>query len=231
MDLHAALSPSILANFLLESLHWCFIPHYVTLLLLTLFTHHLFFLRSAPNAPPLIRGSLPFFGSALAFLWDPEEFLLSCQRKYGDIFTLYMAGKRMHIICDPVNAIPAVYRNFKVFPFSVMANFVDINLFGLKEAHAKDTALYNANLGKLVPNLLSIDQVNKLIIVFNNNLTPILAREMGKLEVSGTPGPELGGTVELDNWLRRIMFECSGKAMFGKTWPEDDKFYDDFVQW
>jgi hypothetical protein len=27
------------------------------------------------------------------------------------------------------------------------------------------------------------------------------------------------------------MFECSGKAMFGATWPEDDAFYEAFCRW
>jgi hypothetical protein len=209
-----------------------YIPHYLVLLVLLLYSYHFIVLRPSPGGPPLIRGPIPILGCALSFLLNPEQFLLQCQSQYGDIFTLYMGGRKLHIITDPVSAIPLVYRNYKQFPFSVLANHVDIILFGVKEKHAKDTILYKANLDRVAPNLLALEQVEKLLYVFNENLIPVLKRHVGPgICPAVRSDPTAGIEVDLDNWVRRVMFECSGKAMFGATWPEDDAFYEAFCGW
>lgn len=41
-------------------------------------------------APPLVREGLPLIGPAAAFNRDPLDFLLRCQRRYGDVFTVNM---------------------------------------------------------------------------------------------------------------------------------------------
>jgi len=194
------------------------------------FAHHLLFITNRPNGPPMVRGSLPFLGVALSFLHDPEQFLLKCQKRYGDIFTLYMGGKRLHVVCDSVNGIPSVYRNFKTFPFSVLANHFDIILFGVSEKQAKDTALYKAHFDRLAPSLLAQNMVDRLIENFNMNLQPILAREIHKLDAGGQLSRD-GVVIDLDAWLKKIMFECSGKALFGETWPSEDQFFEDYSQW
>jgi hypothetical protein len=135
----------------------------------------------------------------------------------------------MHIIADPINGIPAVYRNFKTFTFQILSNNFDIVLFGVSEKQAKDAALYKANLTAIAPNLLSQDAVETLIENFDKNLKPVLSREVRKLDTDGQLSKE-GVVVDLIPWLRKIMFEASGKALFGETWPSDDGFLDDFVE-
>ena len=206
-----------------------FIPHYLILFVAVTFAYHFLFITNGPNEPPLVRGFLPFLGVAPSFLSNPEPFLLDCQKRYGDIFTIYVAGRRMHILADPINGIPAVYRNFKTFTFHILSYTLDTILFGLSEKQAKDESLYKDNLNVLAPNLLSQDAVGALIKSFNDNLQPILSREVKKLNVDGQLSRE-GVVVDLVEWTRKIMFEASGKALFGETWPNDDSFLDNFVQ-
>jgi hypothetical protein len=123
-----------------------------------------------------------------------------------------------------------IYRNFKTFPFSVLANHFDIILFGVSEKQAKDTVLYKANLDRVAPNLLAQNMVDRLIENFNMNLQPILTREIHKLDAGGQLSGD-GVVIDLDVWLRKIMFECSGKALFGETWPSEDQFFEDYSQW
>jgi hypothetical protein len=227
-----------------------YIPHFLVALVALvalLFLHHIVLLRpSTPQSPPLISGPLPFIGCAFSFLRNPEPFLLKTQLLHGPIFTLYMAGKRFHVITDPIIGIPTVYRNYRQFPFAVLSNHVDIELFGVREAHAKDTKLYKANLDRLAPNLLKMEKVEELLAVFNDQLIPVLERrilahepdaETQKKEIVATEGNQIvvdnQGALELDlcNFVRRLMFECSGKTMFGSTWPEDDDFYESFCRW
>jgi hypothetical protein len=51
--------------------------------------------------PPLVRPPVPFLGHALAMGRDLTELLRACQREHGDVFTLLVAGRRMHFIVDP----------------------------------------------------------------------------------------------------------------------------------
>ena len=202
---------------------------YIVLAIALAFAHHFLFIKNGPNGPPMVRGSLPWLGVALSFLSNPEQFLLKYQKLHGDIFTLYMGGKRMHVVSDAISGIPAVYRNFKVFPFTLLSNHVDIVLFGLSEKQAKDSNLYKANLEKLAPNLLAQNMVDGLVETFSNNLKPILGREIQKLDLDGQLGKD-GVIIDLDNWLKKIMFESSGKAIFGGTWPTEDSFVEAYSQ-
>lgn len=116
----------------------------------------------------------------------------------------------------------------------------------MREAHAKDTKLYKANLDRLAPNLLKMEKVEELLAVFNDHLIPVLERrvpahksdpEIHKKGTVTTEGNQIVAdnegafVVDLCNFVRRLMFECSGKAMFGSTWPEDDDFYESFCRW
>jgi hypothetical protein len=193
------------------------------------FAYHFFFINNGPNGPPMIRGTLPFLGVALEFLRNPEQFLLKCQELHGDIFTIYIGGKRIHIICDSINAIPTIYRNFNLFGFSVLQQYFDMVLFGDSERHAKDVKMHRDSIDKLAPNLLAQDMVDDLVKIFNTNLQSILSRETANLNVDGQLERE-GVIVDLDVWVKKLMFECSGKTLFGETWPTEDQFFNDYYQ-
>lgn len=212
-----------------SSLSFQALPQYIVLAIALAFAHHFLFIKNGPNGPPMVRGSLPWLGVALSFLSNPEQFLLKCQKLHGDIFTLYMGGKRMHVVSDSISGIPNVYRNSKVFPFSLLTNHIDIVLFGLSEKQAKDSDLYKAHLEKLAPNLLAQNMVDGLVEAFSKNLNPVLAREIQKLDVDGQLGKD-GVIVDLDIWLKKIMFESSGKTLFGETWPTEDSFIEAYSQ-
>lgn len=51
--------------------------------------------------PPIVRPRLPFLGHALEMGRDLTALLRACQREHGDVFTLLVAGRRMHFVCDP----------------------------------------------------------------------------------------------------------------------------------
>ena len=84
--------------------------------------------RHREGEPPLIRGSLPFLGAAVPFGKDATEFLQQCRREHGDVFTLYVAGRRMTFVCDPLS-YPAVLRcpalQFEPFTDQVMERAFD----------------------------------------------------------------------------------------------------------
>ncbi|KAK6488520.1 24-hydroxycholesterol 7-alpha-hydroxylase isoform X1 [Huso huso] len=71
------------------------------LLLLVLSAFSVYFLfvqRKHPNYPPCIRGWIPWFGAAFQFGKAPLDFLAQARAKYGPVFTIAAAGKRLTFV-------------------------------------------------------------------------------------------------------------------------------------
>ncbi|ORX98854.1 lanosterol 14-alpha demethylase [Basidiobolus meristosporus CBS 931.73] len=51
--------------------------------------------KKDPNAPPMVPYWVPFIGSMISFGMNPVEFLTENRKKYGDVFTFLMFGRKM----------------------------------------------------------------------------------------------------------------------------------------
>ncbi|KAI9367758.1 cytochrome P450 [Aspergillus egyptiacus] len=49
------------------------------------------------NEPPLVFHWVPFVGNTVHYGMDPYGFFFSCRKKYGDIFTFVMLGRKMTV--------------------------------------------------------------------------------------------------------------------------------------
>ena len=194
------------------------------------YAYHVVLLKENPGAPPLVKSWIPFFGTAFSFIQDPEKFVLQCRQRYGDMYTLYMIGKRLHVVCDPFIGIPSIYNRDKIFCFSAVNRNFGLRYLGRSERIINHTEYEAGNRVLLVPLLLAQDQVNILITEFNKNLQPIILRKVNELQHEGKFG-ENGQSFSMDTWICKAMFECSGKTLFGETWPEDEKFFQDWKTW
>ncbi|KAH1177317.1 hypothetical protein KIL84_011019, partial [Mauremys mutica] len=66
--------------------------------------------RRRTGEPPLINGWIPFIGKALTFRKDAFKFLISQQRKFGDVFTVHIAAHHFAFLWASVgNTIPATF--------------------------------------------------------------------------------------------------------------------------
>eukprot|EP00466_Bigelowiella_natans_P021598 jgi/Bigna1/83950/fgenesh1_pg.119_\ len=79
--------------------------------------------------PPIVSGYIPFLGVAADFAKDSVTFLKKCQARYGDVFTLIVAGKRMTFIMAPED-IPLVYKERKKLDFGGATLQIELNAFG-----------------------------------------------------------------------------------------------------
>lgn len=138
-----------------------------------------------------------------------------------------MVGLRLHVICDPVSGIPTVYKDHKTFSQKTSTHAFSGRVLGISEEAYNDTELDNAGRAHFIPLLLAQEKVDSLVSTYNDALHECLERQIKQLDRDGQLSKD-GVVVEMDAWLRRIMGECSGKALFGETWPTDDKFYEDY---
>ncbi|XP_072552049.1 24-hydroxycholesterol 7-alpha-hydroxylase [Salminus brasiliensis] len=75
----------------------------------------LLFVQNDPNAPPCIRGWIPWLGAALEFGKAPLHFIAQARTKYGPVFTVLVAGKRLTFV--------TLHEDFRTFFTSKDVNF------------------------------------------------------------------------------------------------------------
>ena len=76
--------------------------------------------KRLPNEPPAVPSYVPFLGSALAFSSNPQSFLTGCRARYGECFTVNLAGRRMTFVTSPLD-YAAVFKH-KELTFATVAN-------------------------------------------------------------------------------------------------------------
>jgi len=198
----------------------------IILLLLTIISvvifHHFFLLKCAPNEPPLVKGLIPFLGCALEIQKDFRSLLSTYQAKYGKIFSLYVAGKRFHIISDPIDAIPIFYKN-KNFDQREYADALRRKQFMNSKEEIADTDMTEQLFDNLPPNLLSTYATNQL----TDRLVDSLQNTFE--EVFETLG-EGWKEVDLVEWCAHLVLTVSNRAILGPNFPSDDTWYHDIVQ-
>src|SRR5436190_20080775 len=166
------------------------------------YAYHILLLKENPGAPPLVKSWIPFFGTAFSFIRNPEKFVLQCRQRYGDMYTLYMVGKRLHVVCDPFIGIPSIYKRDKTFCISAVNRSFGLRYLGRPEKIINDTEYEAATRALFVPLLLAQDKVDILITEFNKNLQPIILREVNELQRKGQFG-ENGKPFSMDTWILR----------------------------
>ena len=108
--------------------------------------------------PPIVRPPVPFLGHALAMGRDLTALLRVCQREHGDVFTLLVAGRRVHFVVDPFS-FPHVLKAQENLTFHEIGDEIGTNAFGYTPLHpgadsdamqaAYNDHLKNAALGPL----------------------------------------------------------------------------------
>lgn len=183
--------------------------------------YHFVLLRNDPNEPPLIKGNIPFLGCAIPFGRDMQSFLLQNQAKYGSIFTLYVGGKRIHVISDPIEGVPAHFRH-KNFGFAEFAEMMRKKQFLNTEEEVGDQAMTNDLAATLTPGLLSSEANAELINRMVAHLQPCIDR---LVEEIGDEWKE----IDLIDWCCNLIFELSNIAIMGKTFPKDAQLFRDLL--
>ncbi|XP_041060391.1 prostacyclin synthase isoform X2 [Carcharodon carcharias] len=155
------------------------------------------------NEPPLDKGIVPWLGHAFEFGKDSAKFLLKMKKKYGDIFTIQIAGRFITVLLDPHSFDSVVTESSAKLNFTKYALLLMDRIFNLQfpnHDHSKEKALMKTQLqGK---NLSSLTQA------FLSNLkTILLIDENGTKNAWKKEG--------LFNFCYDAMFRAGYLALFG----------------
>ncbi|XP_075067472.1 cytochrome P450 7A1 [Mixophyes fleayi] len=162
--------------------------------------------RRQPSEPPLENGFIPYLGCALQFGRNPLEFLRSRQKKFGNVFTIKIAGKFVHFVIDPFS-FNAVMRHGRHFDWQRFHFATAAKAFGHSSMHPSDGKT-TENIHETFNKTMQGDALDPLITSMMENLQ----RTMLQPKVNSNEWINDG----LYAFCYRVMFESGYLTIFGK---------------
>ncbi|XP_063814956.1 prostacyclin synthase [Pseudophryne corroboree] len=154
------------------------------------------------NEPPLDCGYIPWLGHALEFGRDAATFLTRMKTKYGNIFTVQVAGKFVTVLLDPHSYDNVVLESKDKLDFEKYAKILMERMFDVRLPEydvAAEKAMLRLHLqNKSLPHLTS-SMLYNLSVILNDS------------SVSGTTWREDG----LFNFTYGIMLRAGYLTLFG----------------
>ncbi|KAK9328091.1 cytochrome P450 [Lipomyces starkeyi] len=149
---------------------------------------------------------------------DPQPFLLRLQKKYGRIFTIYVAGERMSILSDPIFGNRQAWRNTDCLSLGHFIQYISPSLFGYSKHFAADIEFQE----KLNEKILSVLNSTPLIA----DVTQSLKATYLSLIDDGSVYTKFmdGDVIDLYQYSRHNMYYSSARALFGPEFPIDKIF-------
>ncbi|XP_078670434.1 cytochrome P450 7A1-like [Branchiostoma floridae x Branchiostoma belcheri] len=170
--------------------------------------------RRRPGEPPLERGPLPYLGVALEFSQNPLGFITSRWKKYGDVFTVRLAGHYTTFVLDPHSFTHAI-RNSKVLDFRLFSSRIAHRAFGMPIVYGTSRDWVRADSDALYPSELQGQGLDKVTEVMMGNLQSAM---LGATDVQ-----QEWNRGELWAFVYRIMFSASYRTLFGRHKENTDE--------
>ncbi|XP_078599980.1 cytochrome P450 7B1-like [Branchiostoma floridae x Branchiostoma japonicum] len=170
--------------------------------------------RRRPGEPPLEPGPLPYLGVALEFSRNPLGFITSRWRKYGDVFTVRLAGHYTTFVLDPHSFTHAI-RNSRGLDFRLFSSKIAHRAFGVPIFYGTPRDWVRADSDALWPKELQGQGLDKVTEVMMSNLQSAMLAATD-VTVEWNKG-------ELWSFVYRIIFSASYKTLFGRHKEEKDE--------
>jgi hypothetical protein len=188
------------------------------------FILHKVLIRHQYGTPPLHKGWIPYYGVSFQMDRNPEQLLAKLHKKYGDIFTIWTAGRRMTICLDILSAIPSMYRNTKQMDFHQFTESLKEPVMGYPREYAANAPLQRDIDDHVIAYVTYSENVKSMTQDFISAFDKVFVAELKKREGEFK--------VDMSDWARYLMFAASCKAVFGPHFPSDDpEVFRDFLIW
>uniref|UniRef100_UPI00398EB04E cytochrome P450 7B1 n=1 Tax=Pristiophorus japonicus TaxID=55135 RepID=UPI00398EB04E len=161
--------------------------------------------RRRPGEPPLELSWIPFFGNAIEFTQDPLGFLISRQQKWGDIFTVYIAGRYITFILNPC-LYPSVAQHSKQLDFEQFSLTLSAHTFGHPPLNDPKIPISSEEIHRLY-SCLQGDELNILSASMMKNLQRVLKQEQ--------VGPTEWRVDRMYDFCCRIIIEITYVSLYG----------------
>uniref|UniRef100_A0A8C9WEN5 Cytochrome P450, family 39, subfamily A, polypeptide 1 n=1 Tax=Scleropages formosus TaxID=113540 RepID=A0A8C9WEN5_SCLFO len=173
---------------------------FVASLIILLASAYLLFTPRKSDAPPCIKGWIPWFGAAFEFGKAPLHFIAQAREQYGPVFTVFAAGKRLTFVTQ--------HEDFRTFFTSKGVDFEQAVQEPVRNAASiskKSFYRYHPACNPLIKGRLS-----------HNNLAllsaPLCEEFNHHLELLGTEG-----SGDLSDLVRSAMYPAVMSNLLGKV--------------
>ncbi|XP_054870729.1 cytochrome P450 7B1-like [Amphiprion ocellaris] len=156
--------------------------------------------------PPLVKGWIPFIGKALEFGKDAHKFLEEHKKKFGDIFTVQIAGKYMTFIMDPL-LYPSIVKHGKQLDFHEFSNKVAPYTFGYSPMNRSFSGLREQVQRSF--HLLQGDSLTLLTESMMGNLKLVFRQDHMERDGGWRSG-------SMYDFCHSVMFEATLLTMYGR---------------
>ena len=133
--------------------------------------YRLFVPEQRPGEPPIVRSSVPWLGSLVAFSKDPNAFVVATRRVMGDAFTAIVAGQRIVFLSD-YRCFPEVFRRTRDLSFELLKRKSVIPGFGKGDFVSVLDAYPDIDIDLM--RYLKGDELNELIARYHDALRAVL---------------------------------------------------------
>ena len=162
--------------------------------------------------PPFVSGWVPWLGVAIDYGKDAYAYLHNTRQRFGDVFTLLLAGKRMTFVLDPLN-IPVIFKGCRQLDFAPISHEVGKRAFDHPDyAHmtAMDDELHRAIVAKAQgqPLALLTERMNQKVYEF------LCARRMVSAPPPGASPPDCSQTETRAPWRYGDLFAFVNECVF-----------------
>ena len=195
------------------------VPTAILLILLTTIFLYILFSPSLTrriNEPPIVPSYIPYLGSALSFGSNPHKFLETCRNKFGNIFTIYLAGKRMHFLCDPKSYI-SIFRN-KNLSFAQVGNDIALSVLDVKPSSIGIEQVDKSVHQQYTKYLLGADGLNELIANTDRELRSFIEKDKQNITFYNNNNNNniiIKKNALLFEFVYECIFTCAARAIFG----------------
>eukprot|EP00470_Lotharella_oceanica_P016020 CAMPEP_0170187192 /NCGR_PEP_ID=MMETSP0040_2-20121228/41143_1 /TAXON_ID=641309 /ORGANISM="Lotharella oceanica, Strain CCMP622" /LENGTH=506 /DNA_ID=CAMNT_0010434177 /DNA_START=39 /DNA_END=1560 /DNA_ORIENTATION=- len=167
--------------------------------------------------PPVVTGYTPFLGVAAEFGKDMVKFSKKTQKVHGDVFTLYVAGKRMTFVLNPLD-FPTILKQRKNLVFNEISRDV-----GAKAFKYDSDAIERPEFAD------PIHKFYKQYLQGGEHVSILTQRMQPRLEpVVKTALQDEGGKKDLFLFVRQTMFAAALETIFGTPFKDPEAVRKDF---
>eukprot|EP01080_Neovahlkampfia_damariscottae_P003635 gene3635-6451_t len=174
--------------------------------------------------PVYIRGFIPMVGAALdiAKAGGIYPFVKENAEKYGNIFTVHLFGKRIHIISD-VNSYASMQKKPRVFSFTPLMHEMSQRMNGevVDDSDLDPEKLRGTSMS--ISKYLQGESLEALTKVYARLTLKKLNEYFEEHNIDG----EL--VVDLHSFIRTVLYYASSKSMLGEDFDSDSTQKDFFT--
>lgn len=153
---------------------------------------------------PRVPSYVPYLGHGLAFGRDADQLMNNCQKKYGDVFEINLAGKHCTFFLNPRD-YPAFIRQSKFLRSEDVSLDIAASVFGFDKAHLQDKV-----------DVEYVTHLNQRMMM-GDELVPLTERMQDKIEeILLDTRHQQGFSGSLFDYTLELIFMAGSDALFGE---------------